>query len=170
MYCIAPVFFFNLKESPMARNVYGFRQNRSIKNVNPQSIGDELERIRTDQGKLTPEVVVEAAADEASPLHAAFEWSDSEAARLHRLGQARSLIVSVRIISSPMLAKVPAYVSVRSPEVGRNYVPTHEALSDEEIRARVLQEIRQFAESMERRYAHFREVSDLIDRLKAQAG
>ena len=44
------------------------------------------------QGRVTPEIVVEAARDPASPLHSAFTWDDAQAAHEHRLAQARVLL------------------------------------------------------------------------------
>lgn len=68
-------------------------------------------------GKLTPEQVVDAARDEASPLHVYFEWRDDKAADAYRIEQARSLIRSVtvrvettddRLISTPVYVRDPA--------------------------------------------------------------
>ena len=151
-------------------NVYDFRSGRSIKNINPQAVGEELERIRVDKGKLTADLVLEDAKNEDSPLHAAFEWDNDAAAHQHRLNQARRLIVSIRIINSPIQTSVPAFVSVRTPDRGRDYMPTIEAMNDEQLRARVLLEIKQFAEALQRRYAHFSEVADIIAGLKKQVG
>lgn len=145
---------------------FAFRSGRSLKGTDPQAIGEVLDRIYREKGVLRPEDVLEEAKDVESPLHAAFEWNDSVAAQQHRLNQARRLIVSVRIIDSPVQTAVPAFVSVRSPEHGRGYVPTAEAMSDDQLRARVLMEVRQFVEGMQRRYAHFQEVADVIGRLK----
>lgn len=153
----------------MAGNVYDFRSGRSIKNVNAQAVGEELDRIRKDKGVLTPAEVLDAAADPASPLHAAFEWDDHAAAQQHRLNQARRLIVSIRVINAPTAKPMVAFVSVKTPDKGRNYVPSAEAMSDDEMKARVLNEIRTFIESMERRYAHFAEVGELLERLKKNA-
>ncbi len=150
--------------------VFGFRPGRSLKNLDPQEVGQELDRIRVEKGSLTPDHVVEAATAADSPLHNAFEWDDAVAAHQHRLTQARRLIVSIRIINAPSQAKTPAWVSVRTPKEGRQYLPTAEALSDEQLRARVLAEIQQFVESLERRYAYFSEAADIIDRLKKSAG
>jgi hypothetical protein len=154
----------------MVANAFAFRPNRSIKNIDPQTTGQELERIRSERGQLTPEDVVEAASDDDSPLHPAFEWDDSSAAHQHRLAQARRLIVSVRVVNSPAQSRVPAFVSVRTPDRGRTYMPTVEALTDEQIRVRVLLEVRTFIESLERRYAHFAEAAEILSRLKQQAG
>lgn len=48
-------------------------------------------------GQITPEQVVEAAADPTSPLHRHFEWNDEIAAHGHRIDQARALLRSVRV-------------------------------------------------------------------------
>jgi hypothetical protein len=60
-----------------------------------------------------------------------------------------------------------AFVSVSTPGMGRNYVPTADAMSDDELKFRVLEEIRTFIEGIERRYAHFSEVAELLGRLKS---
>lgn len=151
-------------------NVYDFRSGRSIKGCNPQAVGEELERLRIEKGALKPVDVLEAASSPESPLHHAFEWDDSAAAQQHRLNQARRLIVSIRILNSPTAKPTTAYVSVRTPGQGRSYVPTTEAMSDEDIAARVLDEIRQFIESMERRYAHFEQARAVLAGFKQKAG
>jgi len=57
----------------------------------------ELKQLENRAGKLTPEQVVNAAADESSALHSCFTWDDSEAAAKWRIEEARELIRSVRI-------------------------------------------------------------------------
>lgn len=47
-------------------------------------------------GQLTPELVLDAALDPASPLHKAFEWNDERAGHQYRIEQARALIRTVR--------------------------------------------------------------------------
>ena len=150
--------------------VFDFRPGRSIKNANPQLIGQELERIRAEKGELKPADVLAEAESENSPLHLAFEWDDSVAAQHHRLNQARKLIVSIRVLNSIAAKPVQAYVSVRTPDKGRQYVPTTEALSDEVLKARVLDEVRNFVESLERRYAAFKEVATVLATLKQRVG
>ncbi len=151
-------------------NVFAFRSGHSVKNVNPQSVGEELERIRAVHGTLTAALVLEAAVAPENPLHQAFEWDDSAAATAHRLNQARRLIVSIRVLNGPIQSPIPAFVSVRTPDAGRNYVPSMEALSDEQLRLRVLSEIQQFAEAMQRRYANYQAAAEVIARLRANVG
>ena len=68
------------------------------------------------QGRVTPEIVVEAARDPASPLHSAFTWDDAQAAHEHRLAQARVLLrrVRVEIETGTRLIRVPYFT--RDPE------------------------------------------------------
>ena len=63
------------------------------------SVSKELQKIYKEHGKLTPEMVVEYAKDENSPLHEHFDWDDSEAARKWRVHQARMLVCKVNIVS-----------------------------------------------------------------------
>ena len=58
---------------------------------------DYITSIESKGGKLTPAQVVEAAKDEASPIHECFTWDDSVAAAAYRIEQARELIRRVRI-------------------------------------------------------------------------
>ena len=152
-------------------NVYQFRSGHSLNTVNAQAVGEELERIRTaNNGLLTAAIVLQEASDLESPLHDQFTWDNDKAAEKHRLTEARRIIVSVQILNTPIGKPTIAYVNVRSPEHGRSYIPTMEAMSDEELRIRVLTEIRQAVESIERRYAHFAEVTDLLTRVKKSVG
>ena len=59
-----------------------------------------LQDIERAAGRLTPEAVVEAARDPASPLHGWFTWDDEAAAHMQRIYQARRLIASVQLIAA----------------------------------------------------------------------
>lgn len=83
-----------------------------------KQVADELLALEKESGRLEPTDVVEAARDPASALHPYFEWDDTEAARQHRLGQARQLIRRVKI--ETIVRDVPVQVVryVRDPEDG----------------------------------------------------
>ena len=149
--------------------VFDFQKGRSIKGVNPQAVGEALTAIRAAKGTLIPADVVEAARNPDSPMHAAFTWDDSEAAHMHRLSEARRLIVSIRVLNSPIGKPVQAFVNVKTPDHGRSYVPTVEAMNDDEMRARVLAEVRSFVEGLERKWSHLVDVSNIVARLKDAA-
>ncbi len=57
----------------------------------------ELTRIKTEVGALTPEIIVAAASDADSPLHALFEWDDEAAAKKWRIYQARIILNNIEV-------------------------------------------------------------------------
>jgi hypothetical protein len=69
-------------------------------------------------GRLEPDIVLEAARDERSPLHGEFEWDTEEAAYRWRLEQARALIRSVRVVVTVEDHEYSVPVFVRDPEMG----------------------------------------------------
>lgn len=76
-------------------------------------------------GRVSPQDVVEAARDPASPLHNEFAWDDAEAARLHRLDVAKRLIREVKLVITYDSVKVAAPYYVSDPrDPGSSYVPT----------------------------------------------
>jgi hypothetical protein len=77
---------------------YCFRPDARIQGVDPEVAANELARIHTEKGILTPDDVVSEAEDESNPLHPAFEWDDAAAGRKYRRKQAQDLIYSVRIV------------------------------------------------------------------------
>lgn len=93
--------------------MFKFRNGARIpKGVNPELVAKELEKLCTEEEKLDPVSVVEAARSKKSPLHGAFCWDDTEAANLHRIWQARQLIRSISVVREDTKEKEPVYVSV----------------------------------------------------------
>lgn len=96
----------------------------------------ELTRLaKANAGRLTPDNVVDAAQDEASPLHQCFEWNDDAAAHMFRVEQARHLIRSVRVdvTTSRHTVRVPAFVHDPECERGeQGYVSIRQLSSDED--------------------------------------
>ena len=73
-----------------------------------------------DGGLLRPAAVVDAARDESSPLHSAFTWDDTEAARLFRLDQAQRLIRSfkIKVEDNGKVFEAPVFVNISSDRTG----------------------------------------------------
>lgn len=96
----------------------------------------ELTRLaKANDGRLTPDNVVDAAQDEASPLHQCFEWDNDAAAHMFRVEQARHLIRSVRVdvTTSHHTVRVPAFVHDPECERGeQGYVSIRQLASDED--------------------------------------
>lgn len=134
----------------------------------------EFERIRQKYGRLTSELVLTETQRQGkkSPLWWAFDWNVKSAARKHWLNQAGHLIreVQVRIISKPEKTGVPApmrfYTFVREPH-GGSYVPTAEALSDEQVRLRLLDQALGDIEAMRRKYFSLVWLAKQLDELKS---
>jgi hypothetical protein len=79
--------------------IYKFRDRDSIKGMDPQTVGEELESIRRrHEGKLRTEDVLSSARHKASALHPAFTWDDEKAAHEFRLNEARRLIRAIGFV------------------------------------------------------------------------
>ena len=124
--------------------------------IDAQVAGEELEKIRVrNNGRLENSDVVEAARDEQSPLHPAFEWDDAKAASAFRLDQAGNLIraIDVVITKDDGEAKpIRAFVSVKRDE-DRSYTSVQHALSDAGLRAQVVAQAWAELEAWRKRHA-----------------
>jgi len=118
-------------------------------NANAQAVGEELEKIK-DRKAL--EVLRFAEKRKKSELYKCFEWDDSRAAHAHRMQQASQILLSVLVEYKLETETEPVYIRAFSgvytsdadglKENRMTYVPTTEALSDEEMRVQVLSRIR----------------------------
>jgi|WetSurMetagenome_2_1015567.scaffolds.fasta_scaffold206546_1 hypothetical protein len=146
------------------RRRYTWRAASRFTKLDPQSVGEELERIRASHGvHVTAEQIVEAAGDPLNPLHEAFPWDDAQAAHEHRLEVARSLLRSVRIVIITPERKeivVPLFVSTpRDQSNGRHYTTTEYAMGDPELRAHVLRQAFSEFAALRRKYAELSELA-----------
>lgn len=156
----------------MTRVIYGWRPGSRI-NLDPEKAGKELERIKkAGNGLLEPADVVQAARDEASPIHPHFEWDDGAAAEAYRENQARELVRSLTIdISRSNLEQrsVRAFVNV---EVGeqRGYVSTVTAMSSAELRKQVLEKAFAELEAWRARHAELSELARIFSAIDETRG
>ena len=96
------------------------------------SVSDELTRLHDKYGNLKPQVVVDEARDEGSPIHDRFEWDDTKAGEEFRLGQARKLI-RVVVTMGPKGKTTPMFVHVTDADEGPMYVKTTIAVESESL-------------------------------------
>lgn len=156
----------------MTRVVYGWRQGARV-NLDPQKAGEELERIKkAGNGLLEPANVVEAARNEASPIHDHFEWDDAVAAESFRQDQARELVrcLTIDISRSNVEPKtVRAFVNV---EIGeqRGYVASVTAMSSEELRKQVLARAFAELEAWRARHAELTELARIFSAMEETRG
>lgn len=145
------------------RIVYGWVAGCSRPPLDPQVLGEELERIRAKAGDLTPAAVLDAASRKRSVLHGAFEWDDVEAGKKYRVWQARQLIGSVMIksIDDEPSPPVRAFVSVTK-DSQRAYVPTADARDDLFLRKQMLDRACAEALAWRQRYCDLAEFSGVV--------
>ena len=145
----------------MQTKQYSWNQGFNIK-ADPQLAGPELERILEHGGSAAD--VLAAAEDPTSPLHPAFEWNDSEAARLHRLETARYLIRSIRVtvkIEQQEPRTVRVLTALKAAPAELRYQRVEDIISDPLKRRAKLNEIRGELQSFKRRYAEFSDWAEL---------
>jgi len=73
---------------------------------------EAIRALENETGRLTPQLVVQAAKATSSPLHSLFDWNTETAAEKWWLQRARDVIGSVSYLYSTTThtVKVPAYV------------------------------------------------------------
>jgi len=99
--------------------LYQWKDGARINGMDPQKVGERLERIRQKNGVLTPRAVVLDAQRKTSPLHNGFEWDDKKAAAIYREERARAIMRVVVVTiqgtdTEPM--QVRAFVHVGNPQ------------------------------------------------------
>lgn len=131
----------------------------------PKLVGEHLEFLREQcKGELTPEDVLADAQHDNSPLHSFFEWDDSEAARQHRLNQARGLIravVAIYVSDDKPAIRQKAYVHIAEPGAN-HYRESGHAMSQKKTRELVLRRAWNELQQWRRRYADLKEFADLV--------
>lgn len=126
----------------------------------------ELRRIAdANRGQLRPIDVVNAARPKASPLHSRFEWDNTKAAQEYRLWQARHLInVTVEYFGgeeSSFTGRV--FVSLTSDRGdGAGYRSMVSVMSDDQHRARLMQDALEEMDVFKRKYIRLKELADVF--------
>lgn len=127
----------------------------SMTNEQRQEVKASLEAIEAKKdGRLTPDAVLEDAAERDSPLHDFFEWDDSKAGHAYRLDQARTLIKSVMVVVVTETKRVTSVAYVRDPTAPsdvQGYVSVAKLRGDPELaRTAIIAEFARVAAMLER--------------------
>lgn len=129
-------------------------------------IEQELERIRSrdKNGVLYPRKVVAAARATDNPLHPMFEWNNRKAGDEWRLQQARQIISRYHVtITNATTSRVRGYVSLKSDRAeGGGYRAIGEVISEETMRAELLQNALEELASLEQRYVRLSELKPVF--------
>jgi hypothetical protein len=133
------------------------------------NLREQLQAIYDRQGRLTPQLVVNAARPTSHSLHNRFEWDDSVAGEAWRRQQAHDLIQSVRVVYKRDPEGEPhtirAFHAIRSDEVDNNgfiYEPAERVAHDPVLRDIVLRAMEREWKALRRRYGEFAEFAELV--------
>jgi hypothetical protein len=97
---------------------------RTPKGVRADDAAAELERIRTERGRLTSDDLLEESSSPDALLHGAFEWDDSVAGHYYRKNQASKLIRAVVTVKAADKPEHRSYVLVKPDDSDEaSYVP-----------------------------------------------
>lgn len=94
-----------------------------------------------DGGRLTPETVVLAARDPASPLHDFFDWDNATAAHKHRIEESRRLIRTVTLTFTVEQQQVRTVAYVHDPACApgdQGYISVNRVRTDADLAREVL--------------------------------
>lgn len=150
--------------------VYKWRDGTRVK-VAAQVAGEEIERIReANGGNITAEILLDAARDESSPIHAAFEWDNRKAAHEYRKHQAHVMLCSITytLDEKPDVGEVRAFVNVH--DDGSVYTNMRRAMSQPDLRAQILGKAKSEALSWRQRYGQLQELAKIHAAIDATTG
>lgn len=122
---------------------------------------------RRGGGLLRPAAVVEAAKNEDSPLHGAFEWDDGEAAQKYRLLQAQTLIRSfkVEIERNGQTHTVPVFIGISTDRTGEKsdnpYRLLEQVTKKPDLMKIAVQDALDQLEALRNKYAHLQKLADV---------
>lgn len=141
-------------------------------NVQPQTAGEELERIMAkNDGRLTPAMVVAESRNEGSVLYNCFEWDDTIAAEKHREHQAQYIIVQLVVEEnkkdSDEKIRVRALVSIDEEEDGCFYTTIQGAMSDPAMRQCVLDKALKDLRDWKHKYKDLQEFTKVFDAIES---
>ena len=129
--------------------------------MNNEELQHQLELIASASGALTPDAVVDAARRKTHPLHAEFNWDDTEAAIQWRKQQARQLIARVTIVLAKTTARgvinvqCRAYTSVTPADGEKQYMNVVDVSVNPELSDQVLVTLRREIGALKRKFAAY---------------
>lgn len=138
------------------------------------NVKEELSRLAEQHGRVTPEMVLDAARSPDSPLHKEFEWDDTAAAKQYRLEQARSLIVRFHVVyehKDGRTTRIKMFSSLPSERAdGSGYRLTSTLAANPATRDELLRSALHELEALKRRYIQLTEFVEMVDEMGERLG
>lgn len=127
---------------------------------------EELARLFTVHGTVTPAQVVAYARDPGTALHSYFEWDDSKAGEEYRKVQAAQFIRAVCTVlptgNGGEPPRIRAYVSLPEDRGTQGFRAVSDVLADPERREALLQQARKEYQSFRVKYKYLEQLSDFF--------
>lgn len=148
--------------------IYKVKSGYHIKPSMAQVVGEECERLEAE-GRLTPQVLVDASRPEDAPLHNCFEWNDSVAAERWRQTQAAYIIRSIEVTIKESSEPTRAFVATVSDE-SREYRSIGYVLRRIDTREALLDSARRDLLAFRRKYQTLHELAGVFDAIEGVIG
>lgn len=161
-----------MKQKTQVAARYSFRKGFQNRGKQPaEVVAGALLDIRKHHGELQPAAIVDEAADEGHALHDYFEWDDSEAAKEHRLLQARQLIacvVTLEVGPARLTEPTRLFVSVQETayEKDAGFENINLVIRNPKARERLLEQARREMEAYQKKYAILEELAEVFKAAK----
>jgi hypothetical protein len=147
--------------------VYDWKRAMPVK---AQEVGEYLDELELEFGKVTPKIVLDRSREEDALLHSCFEWNDDVAAEKYRETQAgfiiRNLVIKVDN-SAQEEQSVRAFVNVKS-ETQSIFVSMAKVIENDDLRSQMLNTAKQELHSFKQKYENLQELCEVfkaIDKL-----
>jgi hypothetical protein len=130
------------------------------KGVDPQTAGEHLESLASDEGFIDRDLVLEDALRPRSPLHTCFDWDDASAAAHYRRRQAKSLVQNLVIKkrNTPTRTKAFVFVHPRA-HAKRTIMSLERAMKVPSLREQVVQQAFRELQKWAERYRDYAELT-----------
>ena len=159
--------------------------------VKAEIVGEVFSEIEQRDGEVTSKSFLDASRDESSPTHSLFLWNDAEAAEKYRLSQSHRIISQLQIeiiveeipteetelqieVEEVKTVKAPAYLNVNpvgrfgaSKNTAGSYVSINTAMSDEDMRKIVIENVLAELSVYQRKYFMYKELSEIFDAISS---
>jgi hypothetical protein len=128
----------------------------------------QLQAVYDDRGRLTPQIVVDAARPADHPLHGRFEWDDTIAGEAWRRYQAHELIQSVRIVvrkatEQEAALTVRGFHAIRGDD-GYVYEPNDRIIENAFLTELLLRDMEREWRQLQERWRNYQEFVDMVRR------
>lgn len=150
--------------------IYQWREGTraNLKKHSPQRVGERLNSLKQRLGgKLPVRAILAEAKQLSSPLHPLFTWSDSKAATLYRLEEARSIcqqIIVVKVRNGvDQTSRFLTHISIQ----GNAYVTTEDTRINPEYRAEIVDRAIHELAHWRDKYGDLSELSPLLEAIES---